>query len=130
METVVFKGDVDPEHIITQLRLDETTPCDEATCWFLDFREARLSLSGEDVKRLGHTVTTRVQPACCEERSHCAAVLVSDDLSFGVFRMLMVYLEDSGVRLRVSRELRLLEEWLSAFTCTESEANHTCGCQT
>ena len=115
MEIVRLQGQVDLARLLQSLTKADPGSGIASTSWMLDLSQAQLDLSINEVARLAMTVGEYRKSSACAESACKVAVLVDNDSSYGVGRMLQAYADVGHIDLRVTRSMDEAEQFLA--TC-------------
>ncbi len=102
----VIRFDVEAEfkHLLQAMAEIDTIPDSELELWDLD--DPGIKLSASEIRSLAEFAQHK------KHRPRKTAVLVNDDLSFGLIRMYMVYREQPKTDTRVFRNKGEAHDWL------------------
>jgi hypothetical protein len=113
LATVIWTGDVRPEDAGEAIRAVAQDPrCRPNFRRLVDMRAARLEIPKQDNRELA-SVKAQATPIFDRHVKHGkTAIVVGDELSFGIASQYAAYSELQGVPTEVFRDVRAAEEWL------------------
>jgi hypothetical protein len=113
LATVVWAGDVRPEEAGEAIRaLAQDPRCKPHFRRLVDMREARVQIPKQDNRELAQTnaeAGRAVEPNAPRGKT---AIVVGDELSFGIASQYAAYAELQGVPTEVFRDRKAAEVWL------------------
>lgn len=119
MEHHILFGDLSLKRLLVELDLREPENFSGKFRWLLDLRQATLTASADEVRMLGQFTKEFRRQNPVKEKYKMAAV-AEDDVTYGLFRMFMVYAEDDSCELYISRSKPEALEWLDGDQTSES----------
>ena len=117
MFVMQISGELSLSSLTRDLGITSPDACQGRTCWLIDLTEARLRITGKEVERLAAYILRYRSETSCFAEDCFAAIATTDDTTYGLLRMLQVYL-GRDVNLHVGRELDEAQHWLE-MACEE-----------
>ena len=114
MKIVRLPGRVGLARLLQSLTVADPRSGIDRRSWMLDFSQAELDLSIQEVVRLAATVGEYRQASPCAGDVCKVAVLVDNDSSYGVGRMLQAYADVGDIELHVTRSAEDAQQFLAA----------------
>ena len=113
MEHYVLSGKVTLFRLIKELKIEEALKCQGRLNWLLDLSNAKLDISVDEIKALGKHLRQYRRQSPCRDEICRISVIVEDDLTFGLWRMLMVHAEDQNTEFYLSKSASTSTQWLT-----------------
>jgi hypothetical protein len=113
LATVIWTGDVLPEDAGEAIRAVAQDPrCEPSFRRLVDMRAARVQIPKQDNRELAAAKIQATPTFDQHVKYGKTAIVVGDELSFGIASQYAAYSELQGVPTEVFREIRAAEEWL------------------
>lgn len=113
MYEVSLAGHIEANELSSILNIDDPANCQQRLTWLIDMSEVQIDCSTSDIHDLVNKVETYRGATTCSEQDCHVAIIAVNDATFGIMRMISVYLEEV-INIRIFRDREQALAWLQA----------------